>query len=169
MNNLTLLFISAVLMGLGATLTFDLWALLLQRILKITPSSICLVGRWLRYMPEGTFIHSNIAAASKKSAECLVGWIAHYTIGTAFAIVFVAIAGVQWLQRPALIPAVGFGMVTLLAPFLIMQPSFGFGLAASKTSNPTLARIRSLLNHCAFGAGLYFFGWLAHLLLWGSG
>ena len=42
-------------MGLGATLTFDLWGLFLKQAFKITPSNICLVGRWLRYMPEGIF------------------------------------------------------------------------------------------------------------------
>lgn len=63
MNNLPLSFISAIIIGLGATLTFDLWALFLKHAFKITPSNICLVGRWLRYMPEGIFKHSNIASA----------------------------------------------------------------------------------------------------------
>ena len=55
MNTLALSLISAILMGLGATLTFDLWGLFLKQAFKITPSNICLVGRWLRYMPAGTF------------------------------------------------------------------------------------------------------------------
>jgi hypothetical protein len=46
-----------------------------------------------------------------------------------------------------------------------MQPSFGFGFAASKTSNPAQARLRSLMNHAAFGAGLYLFGLLVSWLL----
>ena len=93
MNNLALSLISAILIGLGATLTFDLWALFLKHAFKITPSNICLVGRWLRYMPEGTFRHSNIVSTPQKSAECAVGWIAHYMIGTTFAIAFVALVG----------------------------------------------------------------------------
>lgn len=165
MNNLALSFISAILMGLGATLTFDLWALFLKHAFKITPSNICLVGRWLRYMPEGTFKHSNIVSAPQKSAECTVGWIAHYMIGITFAIAFVALVGNNWLQRPTLIPAIVFGVVTVLAPFFIMQPSFGLGFAASKMSNPTQARFRSLMNHMAFGVGLYLFGLLVNWLL----
>ncbi len=66
MNISTLSIISAVLMGLGATLTFDLWALFLKRTFGIAPSNICLVGRWLRYMPEGTFTHSNIMSAPQE-------------------------------------------------------------------------------------------------------
>ena len=155
MNNLVLTFISAILIGLGATLTTDLWALFLKHAFKITSPNYCLVGRWLRYMPEGTFKHSNIASAPQKSAECTAGWIAHYMIGVIFAIIFVALVGNSWLQHPTLIPAILFGVVTVLMPFFIMQPSFGLGFAASKTSNPTQARLRSLINHTAFGIGLY--------------
>ena len=165
MNTLALSLISAILIGLGATLTFDLWGLFLKHAFKITPSNICLVGRWLRYMPEGTFKHSNIGSTPQKSAECTVGWIAHYTIGMTFAITFVALAGNNWLEHPTLIPAIGFGIVTVLAPFFIMQPLFGLGFAASKTSNPTQARLRSLMNHAAFGVGLYLFAVLVNGLL----
>jgi len=166
MNTLALLLISAILMGLGATLTFDLWGLFLKQAFNITPSNICLVGRWIRYMPAGTFRHSNIGSTPPKSTECMIGWIAHYTIGITFASIFVAVAGSSWLQHPTLIPAIIFGVVTVLAPFFIMQPSFGLGFAASKTPNPTQARLRSLMNHAAFGVGLYLFGLLVSLLLW---
>ena len=167
MNTLALLLISAILMGLGATLTFDLGALFLNHTFKMAPSNICLVGRWLRYMPEGTFTHANIGSAPRKRAECTVGWIAHYMIGITFALIFVALVGSTWLQQPTLLPALAFGVVTVLAPFAIMQPSFGFGIAASKAANPTQARLRSIMNHTAFGAGLYIFGLFASRLFWG--
>lgn len=165
MPNWILALISAILMGLGATLTFDLWGLFLKRAFQIPPSNICLVGRWLRYMPDGIFKHSNIGSSPKKSAECTVGWVAHYTIGISFAITFVALAGSTWLQHPTPVPAIAFGVVTVLAPFFIMQPLFGLGFAASKTANPGQARLRSLMNHTAFGVGLYLFAWLANVLL----
>ena len=165
MNNLAFSLISAILIGIGATLTTDLWALFLKRAFKITSPNYCLVGRWLRYMPEGTFKHSNIASAPKKSAECIAGWIAHYMIGITFAIAFVALVGNDWLQHPTLIPSIVYGIATVFAPFFMMQPSFGFGFAASKTSNPTQARLRSLMNHSVFGAGLYLFAWLVNWLL----
>jgi hypothetical protein len=154
-------FLPVLLLGIGATLTLDLWALLLRQAFGVAPSNFCLVGRWLRYMPEGTFTHPSISSAPGKSAECAVGWIAHYMIGIAFATAFVAFAGTDWLQHPKPIPAIGFGVVTVMAPFLLMQPAFGLGLAASRTSNPTRARLRTLMNHTVFGAGLYLFGWLA--------
>ena len=165
MNDLALSLISAILIGLGATLTTDLWALFLKHAFKITSPNYCLVGRWIRTMPEGIFTHSNIASAPQKSAECTLGWIAHYMIGITFAVVFVALVGNSWLQHPTLIPAIVFGVVTVLIPFFIMQPAFGLGLAASKTSNPTQARLRSLMNHTVFGAGLYLFALLVNWLI----
>jgi hypothetical protein len=166
-------------MGLGATFTSDVWALFLKCVFAIASPNYCLVGRWLRTMPEGTFKHSNIASAPEQSAECTVGWIAHYMISVMFALVFVSFAGNNWLQRPTPLPAILFGVVTVLAPFFIMQPSFGLGIAASKTSNPTQARLRNLMNHTAFpgtardlpsksgrcGIGLYVFGLLVDWLL----
>jgi len=53
MNTTAIAMISVVLTGIGATLTFDLWGLFLKHAFKIPPSNICLVGRWLRYMPDG--------------------------------------------------------------------------------------------------------------------
>ena len=164
MNTLINTFLNAVLIGTGATLTFDLWGLFLKHAFRTPPSNICLVGRWLQYMPEGTFRHKNIASTPPKSAECILGWIAHYSIGITFAIIFVAIMGNPWLEHPTPVPAIIFGVVTVLAPYFIMQPAFGFGFAASKTPDPAQARLRSLLNHGAFGAGLYLFGLLVNLI-----
>ena len=165
MNNTVIPLMSTILIGLGATLTFDLWALFLKYAFKITPSNFCLVGRWLRYMPAGIYKHSNLASATPKSSECLLGWIAHYTIGITFAITFIAFVDSKWLQHPTLIPALIFGMVSVAAPFLIMQPAFGLGVAASKVSNPMQTRLRSLMNHIGFGFGLYLFGLLVSWLL----
>jgi hypothetical protein len=165
MNHWALSIPGAILMGLGATLVFDLWGLFLKSAFKIAPSNICLVGRWLLYLPEGTFKHTNIGSAPQKSAECAVGWIAHYTIGVVFAMAFIAFAGNHWLENPTPIPAIMYGIVTVLAPFFIVQPAFGLGFAASKVANPAQARLRSLMNHTAFGVGLYFFGWLVSGLM----
>ena len=148
-------FLGAIAVGLGATLFMDVVALLLKRAFSIPLANYCLVGRWLRYMPEGTFVHASIAAASQKRSECAVGWIAHYVIGTVYALVLVALVSGSWLARPTLLPAMLFGIGSVLVPYLIMQPSFGLGIAASRTSQPTQARLRRLMAHTAFGVGLY--------------
>jgi uncharacterized membrane protein YagU involved in acid resistance len=116
-------------------------------------------------MPEGTYSHAKIASTPPKRAECAVGWIAHYMIGVTFAVGFVGLVGTSWLQRPTLFPALVFGVVTVLAPFFIMQPLMGLGLAASNTARPMQSRLRSVTNHVAFGAGLYLFATLFDNLL----
>ena len=100
-------------------------------------------------------MHANIANSSQKRFECTVGWIAHYVVGVSYALVLIALVSGNWLARPALLPALLFGIGTVLVPFLVMQPSFGLGIAASRAPNPTQARLRSLMAHTAFGVGLY--------------
>jgi hypothetical protein len=116
-------------------------------------------------MPGGTFVHESIAAAGPKPNECPTGWVAHYLIGTGFALVFVSLASGTWLERPTLLPALAFGIVTTLVPFLIMQPSFGLGIAASKAPNPSQVRLKSLMTHSVFGVGLYIWASLLRTLL----
>jgi hypothetical protein len=67
----------------------------------------------------------------------------------------VALVSGGWLAHPTLLPALLFGVCTVLVPFLIMQPSFGLGVAGAKTPNPALTRLRSLMAHAIFGVGLY--------------
>lgn len=157
--------IGAALVGLGATLMIDLWALLLRRGFNIASLNYCLLGRWLLHMPGGTIYHRSIAAAPQRPHECAMGWVAHYSIGAAFALIFVSLASGSWLERPTLIPALAFGVVTTLVPFLIMQPAFGLGIAASKTPHPNQARLKSLLTHAVFGVGLYLWALLLSSIL----
>jgi hypothetical protein len=141
--------------GLGASVAMDLWNLFLKRAFSIPSLNYCLLGRWLCHMPGGTFRHASITAASQKPHECTVGWIAHYTIGVVFALVFVVLTSGDGLARPTLLPALLYGMGTVVMPFFVMQPSLGLGIAASRTANPTQARLKSLATHTVFGVGLY--------------
>lgn len=145
----------AIAIGLGATLAMDLWNLFLKRAFGIPSLDYCLLGRWLGYMPTGTFRHAKISAAPPRPFECAVGWIGHYTIGVVFALGFVAMASVDWLARPTLLPALLYGMGTVVFPFFVMQPSLGLGVAAARTPKPTQARLKSLVTHTVFGLGLY--------------
>lgn len=147
--------LSTVAVGLGATLFMDLWALSLKHAFGTPMASYCLVGRWIRHMPQGTFAHKSIADASPRRFECGVGWIAHYAIGVIYAFVLVGLVSADWLARPTLLPALLFGIGTVLIPFLVMQPSFGLGIAASRGPGPAQARLRSLMAHITFGVGLY--------------
>jgi hypothetical protein len=144
-----------IAVGVGATIITDAWAFGLTRTFNVPAPNYCFVGRWLRHMPRGVFRHRSIAAAPQQPAECRVGWLAHYAIGVLFALILVLVASPQWLQAPTIGPAMLVGLATVAFPYLVMQPSFGLGIAASRTPNPTQARLRSLMTHAVFGLGLY--------------
>jgi len=87
--------------------------------------------------------------------EPLIGWTAHYLIGVSFAAILPGIWGTEWIHRPTIGPALVVGIGTVAAPFLVMQPGMGAGIAASRTPRPASARLQSLLMHAVFGLGLY--------------
>jgi uncharacterized membrane protein YagU involved in acid resistance len=147
--------LGAVAIGIGATLVMDLWNLFLKRTFSIPSLNYCMLGRWLRHMQGGTLRHASITTAPQKPFECTIGWIAHYTIGVVFALVFVVLTSGGWLAKPTLLPALLYGIATVVFPFFIIQPSFGLGIAGSRTPKPMQARLKSLVTHSVFGAGLY--------------
>jgi hypothetical protein len=147
--------IRTILIGCGATAVMDLWAIFQKRVLGLQSLDYAMVGRWLGHFPRGRFIHDNIAQAVPVRGERALGWAAHYAIGIVFAGALLAIWGLAWARQPTLLPALIVGLGAIVAPFFIMQPGMGFGIAASKTPNPGAARFRSAITHTVFGAGLY--------------
>ena len=156
--------VSALMIGAGATALTDSWALARKRLLGVPAPDYGLFGRWLAYMPRGRFRHDPIAAAAPVPGERLIGWSAHYLIGITFAAMLLALWGLDWARRPTLVPALVVGIGTVAAPYLLMQPGMGAGIAASRTRDPAKARLQSLVTHTIFGLGLYAAGWAATLL-----
>ena len=152
--------VHAVVIGAGATVIMDLWALLLRRAFGIASLDLALLGRWMGHFADGQFRHERIAAATPVRGERVMGWAAHYSIGVTFAAVLLAIAGPRWLEHPTLLPALAVSYATLAAPFFMMQPAMGAGIAASRTPNPNAARLRSVVTHTVYGIGLYVSGWI---------
>ena len=155
---------SALFIGAGATLTTDLWAIARGRLFGVPAPDWGLVGRWLGHMARGRFRHERIATAEPVRGERVIGWTAHYLIGIAFAGGLLAICGLAWARQPTLAPALALGIATVAAPFLLMQPGMGAGIAASRTPRPNSARLQSLVTHAVFGLGLYAAGLVLKLL-----
>lgn len=155
----------ALAIGVGATATMDVWAVLLRRLFHARSLDYALLGRWLGHLPRGRFIHDSIARAEPIRGEAILGWSAHYAIGVLFAGALLALWGMDWAHRPTLTPALIVGLGTLVAPFLILQPGMGLGLAARRAPNPHVARLRSLATHTIFGFGLYLWAWATAAIL----
>ncbi|TIH07170.1 DUF2938 domain-containing protein [Pseudomonas leptonychotis] len=154
------LIVHVFLVGVGATLVMDAWALARQRLFGIASLDYALVGRWLGHMRHGRLRHTAIAKVTPVRGERLLGWCCHYLIGVVFVGWFVAFVGAQWLCRPTLLPALLLGAVSVAAPLLLLQPAFGMGLAAWRVPNPWRVRLRALVTHLVFGGGVYLAAWL---------
>ncbi len=153
--------------GVLATLVFDLWLLLLNR-WGVPTMNFALLGRWIAHMRHGRFVHERIAAAPSATFESVVGWVAHYAIGVLFAAIALAVLGQSWFEAPSFGGALIVGAASVAAPWFILQPAFGAGIASWNTPTPLRNSIRSLANHLVFGAGLYA-GALAMRPLFASG
>lgn len=151
--------------GTGATLLVDGWALLRRRFFGAALPDYGLVGRWIGHMARGRFRHAAIAASPVIRGERIIGWSAHYFIGIGFACVLLAFLGDEWIRQPTLGPALLFGILTVAAPFLLMQPGMGAGIAASRTRQPGAARLQSLVTHAIFGLGLFLAGSIARVTI----
>ncbi len=164
MNTWTTGAAQTVLVGAGATAVMDIWLLLLQR-LGVPTLNFTMIGRWAGHWRHGTWKHNAIAKAAPVQGELALGWLLHYATGVAFAGLLVGIAGLPWLTNPTLLPALGVGIATVAAPWLVMQPAMGAGIASSRTPAPAKNRLRSLVNHSVFGFGLYLAADLAGVLI----
>lgn len=143
-----------LMIGVGATLMMDLWALLLRQI-GIPSLNFALLGRWIGHLRHGQWTHDSIARASPVPGELLMGWTAHYAIGISFALLLLSTFGLKWARTPSLLPALLIGVVTVLAPLLILQPAMGAGIASTNTPTPILSSLKSLVTHTVYGLGLY--------------
>ena len=155
----------ATVIGIGGTALLDLWNAVLKRTFGVPSLSMEMLGRWFGHFARGRFVHDNIAQAPSVPGERVIGWSAHYAIGIIWAALLLAIWGLDWARQPTLGPALIVGLGTLFAPFFIMQPSMGLGIAASKTKEPNAARLKSVMSHLVYGVGLYFSALLAAFLI----
>ena len=149
------LLVGGMLIGVGAGLLMDAWSLVLRRGFGIPTLDYALLGRWIGHIARGRLRHERIATAEPIRGERALGWAAHYGIAVTFAFVLLALVGADWLQSPTVGPALLVGLATILAPWLVMQPGMGAGIAGSRTPNPWATRLRNLGTHTVYGLGLY--------------
>ena len=164
MSAVTNYLMNAVLIGTAATVLLDIWSLARKRLFGSPSADYGLVGRWIGHMAHGRFRHDSIAASPPIAGERVIGWTAHYLIGIAFALVLLVLGGIDWARHPTLAPALVVGIGSVVAPFFLMQPGMGAGVASSRTANPGAARLRSVITHGVFGMCLYAAGYVVSQL-----
>lgn len=147
--------VRAIVMGVIGSAFMDVWSLFLRRRFNAQTLDYALLGRWIGHLPEGRFAHARIAAANPVRFERPLGWAAHYAIGVTFALLLLGIWGLDWAHSPTPWPPLLVGLGTVVAPWFVMQPAMGAGVAGSRSPNPRATRLRNLGTHAVYGAGLY--------------
>lgn len=150
--------IFGILIGIAGTLGMDIWALVAKHVFRLPVADLAMVGRWAGHMPRGRYFHTPIAASDAIEHELAIGWCVHYVTGIAYGVFY--LFSVRWIAggTPSLFSALVFGLVTLAAPWFIMQPAFGLGILASKAPRPWRTRWINLSMHLAFALAMYA-GW----------
>lgn len=146
----------ALAMGLTATVAIDVWATFANRVLGWPRTNWRMVGRWIGHMPGGRFTHVSINSSPSIRHELAIGWAFHYVVGCIYAALYLMYVDAAQMGRPTLGSAVSFGLVTVLSPWLLMQPGLGLGICAARAPRPNLVRLQNLIIHTIFGLALYY-------------
>jgi hypothetical protein len=146
-----------LLTGIVATVALDLWQGALSRVFGVPRTNWALVGRWISHMAQGKFSHEAIGKTAPLRHEAVVGWVTHYVVGIIYAAVYLGFVRFVLGWEPGVGTALGFGIITVAAPWFLMQPAMGLGIMATKTPKPRVLQAYSLSSHAAFGAGLALF------------
>jgi hypothetical protein len=149
------IFLKAMVVGVGGTILLDLYALMMSRLLGAPAANWAMVGRWIGNMAHGQFVQAAMSEAAPFKGELAIGWIAHYAIGIGYGLLLIKLWGKVWLERPTLLPPVLLAWALLVAPYFIMMPGMGMGIAGSRTPKPNATRLKSVIGHSIFGLGMY--------------
>lgn len=144
-----------VVIGIGATVLMDLWAILLWKAFGQSRPNWAPVGRWFYHLKNGIVFHDDIGKAEPYGQERALGWIGHYAVGIVYGVILALIVGPAWFAAPTFLPAWILGIVTVGAGWFLLQPGLGIGVAASKTPSPGKVRVLNLVSHTVFALGLY--------------
>ncbi|MDP6830442.1 MAG: DUF2938 family protein [Alphaproteobacteria bacterium] len=143
-----------LVVGVVANIVTDIYEYALERVLGKN-RDWHYVGRWVAYLGRGVFRHDDIQDTPAVRRELILGWAFHYLVAIIFAEIYLQILAAVLEQPASLWNGLGFGVVTVLAPWLILIPGLGGGFFGSNTPRPGLLRLASLSVHAVFGIGLY--------------
>jgi hypothetical protein len=147
--------LQGAVVGVVATICVDIWAVIAKRVLGLPTANWAMVGRWFGHISRGHLIHRPIANSAAIANELAIGWIGHYAIGIFYGLAYLYIVHALLMGEASFISALGFGLATLIAPWLVMQPAMGAGVFASRAPRPAVTRLVNVSMHAVFGAALY--------------
>ena len=146
----------AIAMGVAGSALMDLWSAVLRRRFGIPTLDYRLLGRWIGHLAKGRFAHQRIAVAEPVPRRARPG------LGRPLCDrgdVRARTGGPRRPRRGSTRRRSGrpwpSASARSSAPWFVMQPAMGAGIAGSRTPNPTATRLRNLGTHVVYGLGLY--------------
>ncbi|MDA1098438.1 MAG: DUF2938 family protein [Proteobacteria bacterium] len=146
--------LQVIVVGVVANIVTDGYEYALERILGKT-RDWHFVGRWVAYLGRGVFTHEGIGDTPAVRYELALGWAFHYLVAIVFAQVYLQFLAAVLEQPPSLLNGLAFGVITVLAPWLILIPGLGGGFLGARTGRPVFVCAASLSVHAVFGIGLF--------------
>lgn len=98
--------------------------------------------------------------AASVRGEAAIGWAFHYSVGIAWAALYVAITKLGFGSGPTFISALAVSLALLVAPWFIMQPALGLGFMAAHAQACRRSRRECLRAHGFRGRPLPRCDWL---------
>jgi hypothetical protein len=127
-------FIVGLIVGILATVTMDVVAVIALRLgiasrgpRRTGPD---LIGRWIGYLLQGKFGHTDILQTPPLRGELLLGLAAHYLIGIVLTLVYLGLLVVAH-ATPTALNAILYGTATTVFPWVSHVPVTGDGLAGT--------------------------------------
>jgi hypothetical protein len=104
----------------------------------------------------GHFVHKNIIETSSIKNEVSVGLAFHYFTGGTVALTYPLFYLVFNVPMPEshLISGLLWGLATVLFPWFILFPSFGWGFFGTRAPNNVRSLISPIVEHLLYGLGL---------------
>jgi len=148
------MFLDILIVALVANVVTDAYELGLERLLGKT-RDWHLVGRWFVNLFKGSFVLDPTDETRVVQGELALGWVFHYMVAIAYVAVYLLSIRLILGEAPSFGTAIGFGIVTVAAPWFVLMPGLGAGVFATKAERPNFARLASLSVHTVFGVGIY--------------
>ncbi len=88
--------------------------------------------------------------------ERIVGWIGHYFTGGVVALTYPAIFLGLSIAVPGnnVIPGLIWGLGTVLLPWLVLFPGFGWGLFGTRSPQNVRPLLSPIVEHSIYGLGM---------------
>jgi len=148
------MFVDILIVALVANIITDVYELGLERLLGKT-RDWHLVGRWFVNVFKGSFVLDPTDETRVVPGELALGWVFHYIVAIAYVAAY--LMGVRLIldEAPSFGTAIGFGIITVAAPWFVLIPGLGAGVFATNAERPNFVRLTSLTVHAVFGVGIY--------------